>query len=288
MKSEGLLKLNVEAGRMKSRMWVAFLAAALAAEAVSAQIPALPDGTDTRWTVERPDELVAYVLFDPATVKDRLPPTLRFITVGELADQGLQWAKGHLADDPSHRGWGISFLEIVRMGVCDIDGRAPAWPENGAAALWLARVAPSDSAADLGPGVPLLALELWIPDSLFVAYMRGKGYYSTYGDARLRGDPGGDWRGSLVVDGLKVVAECTPTGPVDGGDRSRGMQVFFPPLSSSMTTVVRVAFAGHRIQECAGKSSWKFEGTHALAGVVVLGPSTYQFGYRLVGGVYRR
>lgn len=108
---------------MKSRMWVAFLAAALAAEAVSAQIPTLPDGTDTRWTVERPDELVAY--------------------------------------------------------------------------------------------------------------MRGKGYYATYGDCRLRGDSGGEWRESLVVDGLKVAAECAPTGPVEGEDQSRGMQVFFPPASSS-------------------------------------------------------
>jgi SAM-dependent methyltransferase len=40
---------------------------------------------------------------------------------------------------------------------------------GGYTALWPARVAPSDSAADLGPGVPLLALEFWMPDSLFVA-----------------------------------------------------------------------------------------------------------------------
>jgi len=273
---------------MNGCLWVTFLAATLVADAVSAQIPTLPDGTDTHWTVKQPEELVACVLFNPATVEDRLPPTLRFITVGELADQGLKWATGHLADDPSHDGWGISFLEIVRMGVFDIDGRAPAWPEHGAAALWLARVAPSDPATDPGPGVPLLVLEFWMPDSLFVAYMRDKGYYATYGDVRLRRNPGGDWRGSLDVNGLRVVTECTPTGLVEGGEQSRGMQVFFPPLSSSMTTVVRVAFAGHRIQECKRRSSWRFEGTHALAGGIVLGPSTYQFGYRLVGGVYRR
>jgi hypothetical protein len=225
-------------------------------------------------------------LFDPATVEGRLPPTLRFITVGELADQGQQWAAGHLADDPAHDGWGISFLEIVRMGVFDIDGRAPAWPEHGAAALWLARVAPSGP--DVGPGVPLLVLDFWIPDSVFVAYMREKGYYATYGDVRLRRDAGGEWRGSLDVPGLRVVTECTPTGLVEGGEQSRGVQVLFPPLSSSVPTVVRVAFAGHRIQECEGQSAWRFEGTHALAGGIVLGASTYQFGYRLVGGVYRR
>lgn len=269
-------------------MWITFLAATLVANAAFAQVPTLPDGTDTHWTVKEPQELVAYVLFDPATVEDRLPPTLRFITVGELAAQGLQWATEHLAEYPTHDAWGISFLEIVRMGLFDIDGRRPDWPEHGAAALWMARVAPSDTATDLGPGVPLLVLDFWMSDSLFVAYMRDKGYYATYGDVRLRRDAGGEWRGSLVVDGLKVVAECTPTGPVTGGEKSRGMQVFFSPKSFSVATVVRVAFAGHRVQNCKGTSPWRIEGTHALAGGVMLGPSTYQFGYRLVGGVYRR
>ena len=273
---------------MKGCMWVMFLAAHLVANATSAQVPTLPDGADTHWTVEQPQEIVASVLFDPATVEDRLPPVLRFITVGELADQGLPWATAHLAANPSHGGWGISFLEFVRMGVCEIDGRSPVWPKHGAAALWLARVAPADSAADLGLGVPLLELEFWMPDSLFAAYMRDKGFYATYGDVDLGRSRGGTWRGSLNVNGLRVVAKCTPTGPVEGGEKSRGMQVFFPPLSSSMTTVVRVAFSGHRIQECAEESAWRFHGTHPLAGGIVLGRSTFQFGYHLVGGVYRR
>ena len=117
-------------------MWITFLAAALAANAAFAQVPTLPAGTDTHWTVKEPQEIVAYVLFDPAAVDGRLPPTLRFITVGELAAQGLQWATEHLAQYPSHDTWGISFLEIVRMGLFDIDGRHPDWPEHGASAAF--------------------------------------------------------------------------------------------------------------------------------------------------------
>jgi hypothetical protein len=65
-----------------------------------------------------------------------------------------------------------------------------------------------------------------MPDSVFVAYMRDRGYYGTYGDVRLRRDPG-EWRGSLDVDRLSVIAECRPTGPVEG--RVRGMRVLVPP-----------------------------------------------------------
>jgi hypothetical protein len=53
-----------------------------------------------------------------------------------------------------------------------------------------------------------------------------------------------------------------------------------------VTGIVRVAFAGHREQACEGDSSWTILGTHPLAGAVVLGPSSFQSGYDLVGGAY--
>jgi hypothetical protein len=254
----------------------------------AADPPTLPAGSETHWVVQQPEELVTYVLFDPATVADRLPPALRFITVGEVAARGLQWAAEHLAGEPAHKTWGISFVEIVRSEVFDIDGRSPQWPEHGAAALWAARVAPSDPGADLGPGVPFLLLDFWMPDSLFVTYMRDKGYQAAYGNPRLSRDPGGEWSGSLDAGGLKVVVRCTPAGPVSGGESSRGMQVFFPPRPSGLTNVTRVALAGHRIQECPGESSWTLKGPHPLARGIVLGSTTFQFGYHLVGGVYHR
>lgn len=259
---------------------------ALVARDAAAQLPALPDGAQSHWVVGQPHEIVAYLIFDPATVRSRLPETLRFITVKELATGSVRWATDYLAEHPAHAQWGISFLEIVRTGTFTIDGRAPNWPEGGAAALWCARVAPSVPTADLGPGRPFLALEFWMPDSSYVTYMRGKGYSATYGQVKLLQAADGIWRGSVNVPGLSLAAECRPTGPVTGGGPAAGMQAFFPPRSSTVKSTVRVAFAGHREQDCGGDSSWTLRGTHPLVGGVVLPPSTYQFGYELKGGAY--
>jgi hypothetical protein len=88
--------------------------------------------------------------------------------------------------------------------------------------------------------------------------------------------------------GLSVLAECRPSGPVTGGAESRGQQVLIPPRSFTMAAPVHIAFAGHRIQSCEGGSSWELKGTHPLAQGIVLEPSTFQFGYDLVGAVRRK
>lgn len=274
---------------MRSTLLVLTLACAtMLAETVVGQIPPLPRGAKTHWVVGQPQEIVTYLSFDPATVKERVPPTLRLITIRELASGKVQWAIDYFAEHPLHGDWGISFLEIVRMHTFKIDGLAPHWPEHGAMALWCARVAPSDLTRDLGSGRPYLILDFWMPDSLFAAYMCKKGHYATYGNARLWPDSTGKWHGSVSSNGLSVTAECIPVGPVSGGIGSSGMQALFPPQSSTVTDVVRVAFAGHREQQCKENSSWKFQGNHPLVRAVVLEPSIYQFGYDLVGGAYRQ
>jgi hypothetical protein len=265
-----------------------FLCSAMVATTTPARVPALPDSAQTHWVVSQPQEIVAWVTFDPATVERQLPPSLRFITVSELAATGVRWAADYLIEHPAHGRRGISFLEIVRVGTFTIDGRAPNWPEHGAVALWCARVAPSDPATDLGPGRPFLALAFWMPDSAYVAYMLGKGHYATYGDVKLLQDADGKWQGSVKVEGLDIAAACTPAGPITGGVGSAGMQTFFPPGLSTVKGVVRVAFAGHREQECGDDSSWSIRGTHPLVAGTVLRPSSFQFGYDLVGGAYRR
>ena len=270
-----------------SLLVIGIAASILAASRSGAQLPALPPGTTTHWTIRQPHEIVGYLLFDPATVASRRPRTLRFITIGELATNGVPWAKQYLADAPSRLRWGVSFLEIVRTDTFAIDGRTPHWPVHGAVALWLARVAPSDSTVDLGSGVPLLVLDFWLPDSAYAHEMREKGYYATYGDAKLVQEANGTWRGSIEADGLRATAACTPIGPVSGGPASRGMQALFPPASSGLTGVVRIAFAGHRVQPCAETASWTIRGAHPIARGVVLGASDFQFGYDLVGGVYK-
>lgn len=264
---------------------IAIVLSVLSAKA-PAQVPNLPEGSQTRWVVSQPQEVVAYVVFDPAVAKRELPQSLRFINLRELATAGIPWAADYLAKHPAQGNWAISFLEIVRMGTFIIDGRTPNWPKDGAAALWFARVAPSDPAANLGPGRPYLALEFWMPDSAYVAYMREKGYSATYGEAKLLQDSDGSWRGTIKADGLEVTASCMPVGPVSGGTRSAGTQTLFPPLSSSVKNVVRVAFAGHRERECGKGSSLDLHGTHPLTGGIALEPMVFEYGYILRGATY--
>ena len=171
------------------------------------------------------------------------------------------------------------------MKTFEIDKRLPQWPENGAAALWFARVAPSDSMRELGPGKPFLALDFWMPDNMYVNYMLNKGHYASYGDVRLYKNSEGKWIGSVEVDGLSLVCECIPKGIVEGFG-SGGLQVIFPPAKSGLTSFVRVAFAGHQEQICEEKTSWKVQGVHPLVKGVILGPTSFQFGYELIGGAY--
>lgn len=266
---------------------VLFMFALFLAVAVLAQIPALPHGAQTKWVVSGPEEIVSYLVFDPTAVKERIPSFLRFITIDELADGNVPWAVEHLEKYPAHANWGISFIEIVRTKTFMIDGHSPEWPEHGAAALWFARVAPADPTSELGPGKPFLALEFWIPDRNYAAYMISKGHYASYGDVRLARDADGKWQGSIEVEGLSVIAKCSPAGNVEGSG-SAGMQVIFPPLQSGITSIVRIAFAGHREQLCEEGTSWKFKGAHPLVKGMILGLSSFQFGYDLIGGAYRR
>lgn len=251
-----------------------------------AQIPRLPGGAQTHWVVAQPEEIVIYLVFNPAELTNILPKSLRFITIKELSTNGVSWATDHLTKHSAHAQWGVSFLEIVRMGTFMIDGRSPKWPKDGAAALWFARVASSDSLVDLGPGNPFQIIEFWLPDRTYVEYMKQKGYYASYGKVELAQTADGKWRGLIEAKGLSVSAECIPTGPITGGVGSAGMQVFFPPASSGIQKHVRVAFAGHQIQECRNDSFWRLRGTHPLTTGTLLPPSKFEFGYHLAGGTY--
>lgn len=246
----------------------------------------IPEGSRTKWVINNAEEIVQYITFDPATVESTLPDNLRFITIKELADNNIEWAAKYLSSHPSNSKWGVSFLEIVRMQKFAIDGREPNWPEQGAAALWCARVASSDSAIKLGPGQPFLILNFWVPDSNYVAYMQNKGHYATYGDIELYQDSEQTWHGSIRTDNLTVEMLCNASGPVYGGPGSRGEQTFYPPATSIRSEIIRVAFAGHRIQECDNDSWWKLHGSHPLGQGIPVGSSNYEFGYNLIGGAY--
>lgn len=246
------------------------------------------DGGSGRWFVDGPEEIVTWVLFDPASVGDRLPADLRFVTVAELATENISWARAWLEEHPGDGALGISFLEIVRADRFEIDGRTPDWPTQGAYALWAARVVPLRSPTGRPEGLPLLILDAWLPDQAFVSGMRAAGHYATFGDVGLNRDAEGRWRGTITVAGLDVAIECTPTGPETGGPGSAGQQVFFPPRAGGVDAVVHVAFAGHRLQDCASPAVLFARGDHPLGRGVVLEPATFQSGYSLMGVVLPR
>ena len=251
-----------------------------------AQMPELPEGAKTNWVIDEPEEIVTYLVFDPTTVKKKIPSYLRFITINELSESNINWAAEYLNKYPAHKNWGISFIEIVRMKTFEIDGKSPKWPKNGAAALWFARVAPADSTIDLGPGKPFLALEFLMPDKKYVAYMNKKGHYASYGDVKLWKNSTGKWFGSIIADGLNVNCECKPNlNVVSSG--SRGMQVIIPPVQSKIKNIVRISFIGHQELLCEeSNSAWKLSGSHPLVRGKILGTTSFQFGYDLIGGSY--
>jgi hypothetical protein len=274
-------------------MWRWLLLAALLGPAAltsraAAALPELPAGATTRWVVAGPEEVVTWLAFDPATVRERLPADLRFITLGELAAGGAGWARAFLGEHPAQVSWGVSFLEFVRADTFTIDGREPRWPAHGAAALWFARVAPSDPADDPGPGRPYLALDLWMPDHAYAGYMLAKGYHARAGEVTLRRDGHGRWRGALRADGLRVDARCELAEEGARSEGSAGLQAIFPPANSRSTDVVRVALAGHRVRPCVEPARWSRRGEHPLARALPLGETTFQWGYELLGGTYPR
>jgi len=266
-----------------------FLAVASMPCAVSAQVPELPPGARSQWVVDHPVEVVGWVIFDPTEVADVLPSDLRFVTVSELATQGIPWAGAFLATHRDQRSWGISFVELFRAATFTIDGHSPTWGRDGAAALWFARVASTDSSQmDLGQGLPLLVLTFSMPDSAYAAYMRGKGYQAIYNPAHLAKDPEGTWKGAVELPGAQLTVACTPTGSIGGGPQDRGMQTLIPPASSSGSDLVRIAFAGHREQPCKEAAPWSLRGPSPLGRGIVVEPSVFQFGYKLLGGTYVR
>ncbi|MCH7513236.1 MAG: hypothetical protein IH947_04730 [Bacteroidetes bacterium] len=93
----------------RNLLLVLFVFSVLPAVDALTQIPALPDNALTKWVVDEPEEIVSYLIFDPATVKDRLPSSLRFITIEELAAGHIPWANEHLNEYPAHADWGYLF-----------------------------------------------------------------------------------------------------------------------------------------------------------------------------------
>ena len=242
----------------------------------------LPSGAQTTWIVEGAEEIIAHFAFDGEAVASRLPEGMAFLTLTDLAAAGNETAQAHLAANPDHAEWGISFLEIVRQELFEIDGRSPALRDNDAFALWFAGVKPTDH-SDLPPG--RLALELWVPDLEYSDYMLEKGHYASHGEVELTASKNGTWRGSIEIDDLRVEATCSPAEEVHF--LRPGSQIVYPRADSEVSSIVRTVYAGHKERSCE-HSSWRLSGTHPIATASRIGNGAFQFGYTLRGGAYPR
>lgn len=264
-----------------------FLFYCLSVFSVYAQSSSFPDSSLTKWVIEVPEEVVSYLIFDPATVQDRIPSFLRFITIEELAFSNVSWAKDHLKTNPEHSDWGIGFIEIIRMDKFEIDGRSPVLPEHGAAAVWFARVDYKDSENNKIEGKPFLALDFWLPDSSYVTYMRNKGHYATYGNVTLFEDLNKNWQGSIDLEDLKISCRCRPEENISEIG-SNAVQLIFPPAHSGITNFVVISVSGHKIKICEEGATWSFKGKHPLVKSIILGSTSFQYGYNLIGGSYKK
>jgi hypothetical protein len=245
------------------------------------------NAAESTWVVAGTHEVVGWFTFDPATVADRLPDFVRFVTVGELASSGVPWASDYMGKHPTHTSWGISFLEVVQSDTFAVGGHQPTGHGQIVSALWFARVLPRTDSHRLQNGLPLLMLEFWMADSAFATFMRRRGIYASYADVRMwqRGDR---WEGAIVGDDFTIRVACTPSGSESGGRDSRATQVLVPPRGSGLNTVVTIALAGHRERGCAEARSWAIEGRHPLGVAVPVESSSLQYGYRLQGRVDAR
>jgi hypothetical protein len=260
---------------------------AVAAPRVRAQDPSLPSGALTEWIIREPAEIVGWLAVDVRDITAELPAGTRYVTIGELARRRVSWAVAHLGDHPSHAGWGVSFLEVIRAGTFTIDGRTPNWPVNGAAALWAARIERHQAGPSPIVEPTFVLLNFWIPDSLYVQRVRAKGHCAEYGHVTLDLRDG-RWQGIVEAADLSIAARCAPDPSAAVTEGSGGMQTFYPPANSGISELLRVAFAGHRIQECTPDVAWTFSGTHPLARTVMIAAPSFEAGYALRGGAYHR
>lgn len=255
------------------------------AVSLEAQVPDLPRGASSRWSISGTHEVVGWFAFDPARVHERLPASYRFVLVGELAASGIPWARTYLAQHDAQAGWGVSFLEVLRADSFVIDDRQPQWSDSAAVALWCARIVPENGPSTAGAATQFLVLEFWVPDSSYASFMRSRGYFADYGAVDMM-QHGEAWHGTVRASDFKAETTCTPSGVESGGPAARGQQMLVPPASSGLATVVDIAFAGHRERQCAESAGWSRSGSHPLTDAAAIGSSSLQYGYRMLGGVY--
>lgn len=263
---------------------------------VIAQFGVLPSGAVSVSRMGPADEILLYLMFDPAIAQDLLPEGLRFLTLEEFANRGDSSMADYLRSHPEHKDWARSYFEIIRTPNLEYDGYKAQLKRRGGMAIWYANVVRTDL-SDIRPkGWQSLALGTWVSDKKLVEHMRTKGYPVEYARIEYWQDGSGTIRGKLKTNDLRVGGQCKLAGspkPADLGEPPTFQTVWTPGTVARTFEVV--TFYGHLRQDCSA-ADWQIDGEHRLAkafrkramGGLEISGTEYYSNYVLSGGLYRR
>jgi len=242
----------------------------------------LPNTQKPTWIMSDPSEVVTYLLFDTSLVNNLLPRYLNFVTVKDIANKGVSWAINHLKSNPNHKNMGISFLEIVNSTFFEIEGENLEFGSSKAIGIWFARVEVNRMIKT--KGTKYLSLEFLVPDMKFCKYMSSKGYYSEYADVSLVNNEDNNWIGKIVKDNLNITVNFNRKNNfINSGSYSN--QTIFYSKKQKLNKYTIVSFKGHRIFDCSNVK-WTIKGKHPLSESIIIGETTFQTDYELIGSQY--
>ena len=264
---------------------------------VRAQFGELPAGAVSSSSMGPADEMVLYILFDPARARGLLPEGIRFRTLEEIARRpdAAAFAE-HLRLHPEQKGWAFGFFEIIHPASLEYDGYTAQLGARGGMAVWYAFVGRADTTDARPRGYQMLSIGTWLSDKQLVHLMREKGYPAAYAEVEFRQDRSGNVRVRLKNSSLDVRGRCQLAGAPYLPDFGKPpfMQTVWTPRSLSSTFEI-ITFYGHAQQDCRAPV-WQISGTNLLAeafrnraaGVQDISGTDYYAHYVLRGGLYRR
>jgi hypothetical protein len=267
-------------------------------EVARAQFGELPPGAVSSSRMGSADEIVLYIMFDPAIAQDLLPEGIRFRTLEEIARRpDSAEVADYLRSHPERKGWARSYVEIIHPASLEYDGYTARLGAHGGMAIWYAYVARTDQSDTRPKGYQTLSLGTWLSDKELVARMRAKGYPADYAQIEFGQDRSGVVRGKLKTKNLKVRGQCRLVGaaykPDFGGDPPFIQTIWTPrPLA---TTFEIVTFYGHAQQDCSA-ADWQIRGGERLGEAfrnrveanAEINRTEYYAHYVLRGGLYQR
>jgi len=243
----------------------------------------LPNKQNPSWIVSGPSEVVTYLLFDTSLVNDLLPEYLNFVTVEQVANKGVSWAINYLKSNPKDKNMGISFLEIVNSKIFEIESKNLDLGNSKAIGIWFARVEVNKMIKT--KGTKYLALEFLVPDIKFCEYMSSKGYYSEYAEVSLVKNENNNWIGKISKKDLNITVNFNKTSNlINSGSYSN--QTIFYSKKQKLNKYTIISFKGHRIYDCSDVN-WTIQGEHPLSKSILIGETTFQTDYELIGGQYK-